>query len=120
MTTLLPHLKLNGIIIVDDAYIDDSSTFTHPLIVKHSELLSQLQQAGVMLIDKMEVNTSEEVAEEHGKEFDYIQRRCKELIVKYPDKTQLFEDYVKNQRYEYDIFKDKVICLTMVIKRNQK
>lgn len=117
MTTLLPHLKPNGIIIVDDAYIDDDSTFTHPLLLKRSELLSQLQQAGVTLIDEIEINKPEEMAEGHNKEFSYIQQRCKELMAKHPDKTQLFADYISNQRQEYDNFKDKVICPTMVVKR---
>lgn len=117
MTTLLPHLKANGVIIADDAYIDDGSTFTHPLLLKRGELLSQLQQAGVALIDEIELNEPEEMCDEYDKEFCYIQQRCKELMEKHPDKTQLFEDYIKNQRREYNIMETSVVCWLALIKK---
>lgn len=113
MITLLPHLNINGIVIIDDAYIDDSSTFDHPLILKRTVLINQLQEAGMTLVDETEVNEPEE----YDKEYDYVQQRCRELMQKYPEKIQLFEDYIKKQREEYDILENKVICPTMVIKR---
>jgi len=117
MMTLLPHLKTKGIVIVDDAYIDDSSTFGHSLILKHSKLINQLHEAGMKLIDEIKDNNQEEVSEGYSQDFDYIQQRCKELIEKYPEKALLFEGYIKSQKDEYNVLEEEVICSTMVISK---
>lgn len=120
MITLLPHLKLNGIVIVDDAYIDDNSTFTHPLIAKYSDLIAQLDRAGAVLFDEIKETGSDELLRGHDREFSYLQQRCSELIAKYPDKKELFENYLSNQKEEYSIMENDVVCPTMVIKRKNK
>ena len=115
MVGLRPHLKKGGIIIIDDAYVDDSSAFSHPLMLRYSDLVAQLRQAGVMLVDEDRVGESEAISDEHDKDFNSIQQRCKELMEKYPQNAQLFQDYIENQRKEYEILEDEVICSTMVV-----
>ena len=112
LTTLSEHLSPEGIIIIDDAYIDDASTFQHPSILPRRELLQQIEQAGMELIDEKTNSVADS-----AKEFGNLQKRCRELMAKHPEKAYLFEDYVKNQATEYDVLENKVICSTMVFKR---
>lgn len=120
ITTILPHLKPNGLVIVDDAYVDDTSTLNHPAIFKRSEILSQIQNAGMMLVDEIRNSKVYDTHEESDEQVDCVQLRCKELIEKYPEKAQLFETYVHNQQQENDVFKCKAISSTMAIKRITK
>jgi ubiquinone/menaquinone biosynthesis C-methylase UbiE len=115
LTTLSKHLAPNGIIIINDAYIEDSSTFQHPVILLRRELLAQTEQAEMELIgDYTDVASGEEYTEQ----FESIEKRCKELIAKYPEKTALFENYIQIQADEYDMFENDIICSIMVFKKS--
>ncbi len=114
LTTLSEHLTSEGIIIINDAYIDDSSTFQHSAVFPHRELLAQVKDAGMELIDEhADVANSEEYSEQ----FECIQNRCNELIAKYPNKSTLFEKYVQNQVDEYNAIENEMICVVMVLKK---
>jgi len=117
LTTLSKHLTEEGIIIIDDAYVDDSSTFQHPLvsILSRQELLKQVEQAGMKLIDETAGKHSEFI--DSAKEMESIIIRCNELKTKYPEKSYLFENYMQNQINEYDVLDNKVICSVMVMKK---
>jgi cyclopropane fatty-acyl-phospholipid synthase-like methyltransferase len=115
LTTLLKHLTPEGIIIINDGYIDDTSTFQHPSMLPRRELLKQIAQAGMELIDETTSGTTN-----YAEEFENIEKRCRELMTKYPEKTSLFENYIQNQADEYDVLKNKVICSMMVCKRIYK
>jgi len=109
---LLKHLTPEGIVIINDAYIDDSSTFQYQDILHHLELLHQINQTGMEVIDEYTgkpTNSTEE--------FENLQKRCKELIIKYPEKTALLENYVKMQAEAYDALENSIIGSIMVIKR---
>ncbi|MDY6931647.1 MAG: hypothetical protein SVJ22_07025 [Halobacteriota archaeon] len=60
---------------------------------------------------------SEDIKESDEFIFNKLEKRCTELINKYPDKRELFENYIKKQEEENDILENKVVCTTMVIKR---
>lgn len=111
LSTLSKHLTPEGIIIIDDAYIDDSSTFQHPALLQHSELLKQIGQAEMKLIDENIGGPSDS-----AKQFENIQRRCKELIAKYPDKASLFEKYIQTQADEYDALDNEIVGSVMIVK----
>jgi len=119
LTKLKKCLKLNGLILIDDAYIDDSSTFSHPSLLKKNELLNQIGQAGMELIDELHISAPNEVNAEHEEEFDFITQRCNELIREYPEKELLFRKYIQRQEEEYNVLEKEAICLTMVIKDKQ-
>jgi cyclopropane fatty-acyl-phospholipid synthase-like methyltransferase len=104
LTTLSKHLTKEGIIIINDAYIEDTSEFQHPEILPHQEVLSQIKQAGMKLIDEHIEET-----DTYAEEFENLQKRCRELIAKHPEKTVLFENYIKSQAEEYDVLENKII-----------
>ena len=111
-TTLTQHLAPNGIIIIDDAYIDDSSSFRHPAILPRRDIMEQTERAGMELIDKQ---TDWETA--YSEEFENLKRRCNELIAKYPEKHILFENYIQTEADEYDVLENEVVALVMVFRR---
>lgn len=71
MTKLRNCLEPNGIILIDDAYIDDLIAFTHAALFKKSELLRQISEAGMELIDEKTVNDPEEQKSEYEKGFEF-------------------------------------------------
>lgn len=116
LSSLSRCLKKGGLVIIDDGYIEDSSAFTHPLMLKRSDLLKQIDNVDMEIIDEVMIEDPEESKEEHSRELDYIIKRCEELSRKYPDKRPLFQGYIDKQREEYDVIEMKVICSTMVLR----
>jgi cyclopropane fatty-acyl-phospholipid synthase-like methyltransferase len=115
LTKLKKCLKTGGLILIDDAYIEDSSEFSHSALLKKSELLSQVNEANMEVIDELFPNENENT-ELHEREFNSLKQRCDELAEKYPEKKSLFENYVQKQDEEYDKLETKMICLTMAIR----
>jgi SAM-dependent methyltransferase len=114
LTTLAPCLADNGLIMIDDGYIEADSDYTHPMILRKDTLLEQIKESGMRLVDEVIVD-KEYINEEDGRIFNKIYNRCYELIDKYPDKRDLFEDYIKKQEEENDVLENKMICSVMVI-----
>ncbi len=109
---LQKHLTTEGIIIVNDAYINDSMNFQHPEILHREKILKQTEQANMEIIDENIDKTTNSV-----EEFENLKKRCNELIKKYPEKTSLFENYIQSQAEEYDVLENKIIGSVMVFKR---
>lgn len=111
-------IKKNGIIIIDDAYIEEDSNYEHPLIIKKNIMMEQIDKAGMKLVenDILDIQTIK-TSNEHI--FSYLEKRCNELIEKYPDKEKVFHNYIKMQEREIDVLENKVIATTMVIRRKE-
>jgi hypothetical protein len=114
LTALSKHLTDEGMVIIEEAYIDDKSAFKHPPILPRKELLKQFGRAGMELVDEAVAKYSDFF--DGAQEMEGITARCNELKAKYPDKSSLFEDYAQNQISEYDVLENKLICSTMVLK----
>ncbi len=112
LTILSGHLNEDGIIIINDAYIEDSSIFQHPEILQHREILKQIGKAGMELVDE-----STEGTDAYAEEFENLQKRCRELIPQYPEKAILFENFIRAQADEYDALENEVIGSIMVVKK---
>jgi len=113
LNTIRKCLAPGGLILIDDAYTEDDSSFTHLETLKRSELLNQVSRAGMKIIEELVVDVKEE---EYTEQFNFIVQRCNELIRQYPDKKTLFEDYIKSQDDEYGQLENEMVCLTMAIK----
>lgn len=119
LARVLKTLKKNGLIILADGYIDDSSSFTHPMMIKRQELLRHAGEAGVKLIDEIFSNEQGTIEELYNEEFEHLERRCRELIKKYPQKAHLFRDYMQQEKEEYRVLKRKdVLCPVMVFDKD--
>lgn len=112
--TLSPCVNPNGLIIIDDGYILGHGDFSHPRVVTRSQLLQQATQAQMKLVDERIYETNSHVIEDHEKEFNFLAKRCRELISKYPENSTLFEDYIRDQKKEYHNMENHMVCSTMV------
>ena len=112
LSVLSKHLERDGIIIIHDAYIDDSSPFNHPLYLRRGEFVNQITQAGMQLIDEDFGG-----AIESDRDMEFLERRCKELMAAYPEKSALFEKYLQTQAEEYDVLDNQITGVTMVCKK---
>lgn len=116
LTTLSKCLKQNGIIIIDDSYIENDSDYTHPLIQKKEIILQQIKNSGMQLFDEIIIK-KDEIKDSDDYIFNKLKKRCNELIEKHPDKSKLFKNYIKNQKIENDVLETKVVCSTMLIRK---
>ncbi|MBE0663073.1 MAG: class I SAM-dependent methyltransferase [Bacteroidales bacterium] len=117
LTTLSKHLKAGGVFIIDDAYIENSSDFTSPHMLKYDELIMQIESAGICLVENRVVS-NQEVIESDDLILSSIKQRCRELAEKHPEKKHIFEDYIAVQEFESDVNANKAVCTTLVIKKN--
>jgi ubiquinone/menaquinone biosynthesis C-methylase UbiE len=118
LTAISKHLADEGIVIIEEGYIDDTDTFSHPLILSRKELLKQFEQAGMELYDEYTGKFSEFA--DSAKEMKNIAIRCEELKIKYPEKSSLFENFIQNQASAYDMLENKGDGSIMVLKRKNK
>jgi cyclopropane fatty-acyl-phospholipid synthase-like methyltransferase len=116
LSTLAKCINENGIFIVDDAYINDNSDFSHPLMFKESDILQQIEKAGMELVEN-DIMERDDIVDSDDYIFDNLKKRCQELIEKYPDKQNLFLDYIRNQEIENYVLENKVVGSTLVIKK---
>lgn len=113
---LLPLLNPGAIVIIDDAWINDASEFTHSTILKRSQILLQFNKAGmkVLEVDQFEHPLVESLNNEI---YDAVERRCLELAQKFPSKASLFNAYLDRQRSENDVLETKVEPFIIVLTR---
>ncbi|MDP2162193.1 MAG: class I SAM-dependent methyltransferase, partial [Flavobacterium sp.] len=116
LTTLSKCLAKSGIFIIDDGYIENNSDYSHPLIQKQEIIFRQIDSAGMQLIEDY-IFQKDEIKDSDDYIFEKLKMRCDELIENYPDKKELFLNYIKKQEDENDVLENKVVCTTMVIKR---
>ena len=56
LTILSPLLKDDGMIIIDDGYIEDGSDFTYPQVQKKQEIIDQIKCAKMQLVEEVRFN----------------------------------------------------------------
>lgn len=117
LSAVSPCLNPDGIVIIDDGYLDDQSAFEHPRVERKSEVLRQINEAGMTLIDEVVIERAR-IEEEDGRIFRLIKQRCEELIEKHPGRKDIFLKYIDDQHRENHALEHHIICSAMVIKRN--
>ncbi len=116
LTQLSNCLNKDGLIILDDGYIDDASEYRHPLYETRSALLNTISDAGMIVVDES-ILEREAIAESDEHIFSCIRQRCQELMHTHPEQKSLFADYIKKQEEENDVLENKIICSTIVLSR---
>ncbi len=116
MESLKPILCDDGVIILDDGYIEESNDFTHALSGTKKMLIDQITTADMEIIKEY---LGDEISDksEYEKQYQDIKRRCHELMLKYPNKKELFEGYIRKQEKEYHNLEEEITGSTMLIKR---
>ena len=85
-------------------------------MLKKQDLLHLINEAGMKLIED-DIMQSDRIKDSDDHIFSNLKKRCMELIVKHPDKEELFKNYIKKQVEENEVLENKVVCTTLVIKR---
>jgi len=115
LTQLKPHLNKDGLIIIDDGYTEDDCNKDFPNILRKSELLEQINNAGMKIIEAITINEIPETKENYEIEFENLQKRCLELAEKYPEDKDLFLRYIEEQKEEYRILSDEIVPAMLVV-----
>jgi len=117
METLSPMLTEEGIIILDDGYLDSNSSSEQALVGTRKELVDQLRLARMEIFREY---LGDEICDrdDYGKQYQDIKRRCQELMLKYPNKRGLFERYILKQEKEYRNLEENIICSTILIRKS--
>ncbi|MDI6723767.1 MAG: hypothetical protein QMD61_03905 [Methanobacterium sp.] len=116
LSTIKKSMNKNGLIVLDDCYIEDDSDYTHRLIQKREIVLKQIFDVGINLIEEVKIQ-NDEIKESNDYIFKNLKERCNELIEKYLDNKELFLDYIKQQEDENEVLETKVVCSTILIKK---
>lgn len=109
-------LEPDGIVLVDDAFIEDNDHFSHPMVLKISQIRYQVNKAGFELKEILPCSV-DQVAKSEEIIFKPLEIRCHELIKLHPGKAYLFENYIAKQKEEIEVNVNKVTCATMAFKR---
>ena len=117
LTELSSHLNNDGLIIINDAYVEDNCNENYKNIYGEKEIIDQVSRAEMELIYKITINEITDTREKYKREFKNIQKRCMELAEKYPENREMFVGYIKGQEKEYEILSDEIIPAIFVMKK---
>ncbi|HHT49600.1 MAG TPA: class I SAM-dependent methyltransferase [Firmicutes bacterium] len=106
-------IKPEGYILIDDAYgkkgVGDG-------YCSREEWLLILEKMKVRLIAEKIVE-EDELIDLNREQQGLIRKRANELMKKYPEKANLFGDYIRSQQAECDLLENDVIGVTMLIQK---
>jgi cyclopropane fatty-acyl-phospholipid synthase-like methyltransferase len=114
---LSSHLNNDGLIIIDDAYIEDNCIKIYPNVLQENIIIKEINDAGMDLIEKLTINEISGTDEMYENDFEKMQNRCMELVEKYPEDKELFLEYIEKQRKEYEILSNEIIPAIFIIKK---
>ncbi len=112
-------VKPGGYLVIDDGFLDDSVSVApqhYENCPNHAEALRQLRAHGDSLIYEYVYPQSEIVAMNRH-DLLLIRNRAEQLSKKYPDRQELFREYVKMQEMETEILNTKITSAFWIIKR---
>ncbi len=104
-------VKNGGYIFIDDAYGNNNSDGRYPT---REKWLMFFQNAGVKLLDER-FNEEDEIININNEQQSFIINRANELKEKHPDKTALFESYIRSQQAECDELENEISGVTMLL-----
>ncbi|MFZ5515424.1 MAG: SAM-dependent methyltransferase [Candidatus Zhuqueibacterota bacterium] len=108
-------LKNNGTIILDDCYIPDTSPDQVGNYEKRAMIVKQFQQSGFEIAEEWFCGEAS-IKDSNEAMYTAIENRCKELIAHHPEKTELFEGYLRAQIEENEVLECEVIGVTWLLK----
>ena len=116
MEKLKPVLATEGIIVLDDGYIKDNCECDNGFMKRRSDIMGDIDDSG-MEIKREYIWNQKDYSLKHEKEYQFIEKRCNELIELHPEKRNMFENYIKKQKEEYNVIENDMICSAMIVSR---
>ena len=117
LLVLTSHLNDNGLIIMNEGYVEDGCKTDYPNVLSKNIVLNQINSAGMEIIESIIEDETHEVKGDFEEEVRNLEKRCMELIEKYPDNKNMFLKYIKTQKELYKKLDNEVISVLFVIKQ---
>ncbi len=114
--TLAPHLGEDGLVVIDDGFLPDDSAGAHPQVLKRGEAMRQIAAAGLRLVEEVPFG-KESIKTQNEALFGDLEKRCAELMERFPRRRALFEDYVRRQIEENEFLEGEVECAVLALKK---
>ncbi|MDR0912364.1 MAG: class I SAM-dependent methyltransferase [Methanobrevibacter sp.] len=118
LNKLKQTIKDDGYILIDEAYIKNKKEIKYDAYEYFTlnEWKEIFKKNNLHLIEtlKSDINLQKEINEYNTKK---IEKRAKELKEKYPDKKDLFDEYIENQKAESEDLEDNLIGVTWLLKK---
>jgi cyclopropane fatty-acyl-phospholipid synthase-like methyltransferase len=119
LAAISPCFSDQGLIIIEDAYVDDDSSFSHPQLLKKQVMHDQIDGAGMDIIAEIVEQVDENLLESYDLQQANIDKRCNELMAQHPDIAGVFQRYAERQKEEYNNLSENMICVALALKRKQ-
>ncbi|MCH9661933.1 MAG: class I SAM-dependent methyltransferase [Bacteroidetes bacterium] len=115
ITRLQNCISDSGYLILEIAFTPDNKEKIEGLPTER-ELLEHLDKSDLKIIDKIlwHIDTISAINNENN---SYINKRIEELKKAYPEKTQIFEQYMSNQIDECKMIENEMICSTWILSK---
>ena len=116
LTILKDHLNKDGLVIMNEGYVEDGYTTDYPNVFQKGEILEQINKSGMELIETITDDEFPELNEYLEFEAKNLEKRCNELMETYPEDKNLLLKYIKRQKELYHKLTNEVKSIIFVIK----
>ena len=116
LSLLQDHLSKDGLVIINEGYTEDGCITDYPNVLQKNIIIKQINNAGMEIIDIITEDEIPEKTEDFENEVSNLEKRCMELIAKYPEDKKLFLKYIENQKDLYKKLDSEVISAIFIIK----
>lgn len=113
---LAPHLSEGGLVVLDDGFLPDDSEGGHPQVLGRGEAMRQIAAAGMRLAEEVPIGR-DAVKRQNETLFRDLEKRCLELMERFPERKAVFEDYIRRQVEENEFLEGDVECAVLAVKR---
>jgi cyclopropane fatty-acyl-phospholipid synthase-like methyltransferase len=113
-------IKPGGFIVFDDAFLSKDTIISdkrYSLYKYYEETISELTYFGDEIVEE-KILTHDEAVDSAGDDVDKIKSRAEKLAVRFPDKADLFKEYVKVQENEVQLLHSELVYAFWMIKKN--
>lgn len=113
LTRLKTVLNRPGYVLLDDGYLEDDSKAAYTRALRKSEFYRQIAAAGYHIVQE-DLFTKADIEEYDLFVLNSIRKRVHELIIRHPEKKELFLGYLKTQEEETDVMENQLITGTFL------
>jgi SAM-dependent methyltransferase len=115
ITRLQDCISDSGYLVLEIAFTPDDKKRIEGLPTKR-ELLEQMDKSDLMIVDQIFWAT-DTISAINKKNNFHINKRIEELKKAYPEKTEIFDQYMSNQELECKMIENEMICSTWILRK---
>lgn len=119
IATLRGCIKHGGFIVFDDAFISKDTVISdkrYSIYKYYEETVSELTHFGDEIVEE-KILTHDEAVDSAGEDVDKIKNRAEKLSQKFPEKAELFKEYVKVQEKEVQLLHSELVYAFWMIRK---